>query len=263
MVSFNLTRNLAGQTIVITGASSGIGKEVALLCAQAGARTILLGRNVERLEEVAHMCGENSEFIVADFAKKADVDSVLARLEQETDIEALINCAGYGLMRPFLELSEVEIQAMFQVNFFATLALTHTVIRKMLQQNKGHIITIASQDAKLPTPEAASYSASKSAILSYMNVLRLELYKTDIHITTVNPGPVATAFFERADESGAYLQPIKPFLVQPIAVARKIVKAIGTSKREINLPFSLQLADAVYHLFPHLGDYIVVKLFKG
>ena len=95
----------------------------------------------------------------------------------------------------------------------------------MLKENKGHIINIASQAGKLATPKSSGYSASKHAVLGFTNSLRMELAKTDIYVTAVNPGPIQTNFFSIADQSGNYEKS-----------AEKTVNIIGKPKREVNLP---------------------------
>lgn len=253
---------LSGKRIMITGASSGIGKEIAFLCAKEGAHLILLGRNHERLVEVALKCGKDCDLLESDLLKEEDVKKIAKKIAEEKRLDVLINCAGFGRMEAFDQLSAGEMVDMFQVNVLSTIFLTQKAVEKMKKQGYGHVMTIASQAGKIPTPKSSIYSATKSALIAYHDALRLELYKTPIHITTVNPGPVDTPFFDLADKSGMYLKRIKHFVLKPDQLAQKMLKAIGSSKREINQPFLMELAGRFYRLFPKLGDFIVVHLFS-
>lgn len=257
-----MRKNLEGQRIMITGASSGIGKEVAFLCAEAGASVILLGRNRQRLSEVAAHCGKSSEIFVADLLNEADLQRISQLIDRQDRLDVLINCAGFGRMEAFDQLSSSEIVDMFQVNVLSTIYITQKAVEKMQRQGQGQVITIASQAGKIPTPKSCIYSSTKGALIAYMDALRLELYQTPLQILTVNPGPVETPFFTIADRSGQYLDRIKLFVIQPKKLAQKMVAAIGTNRREINMPWYMEAAGRFYRLFPRLGDFIVSHVFS-
>ncbi len=106
------------------------------------------------------------------------------------------------------------------------------------------------------------YSATKAAVIAYSNALRLELKPLGIAVLTVNPGPIRTAFFEIADETGEYIDRVKKMSLNPEIVAEKIVKAIGTRKRELNLPYYMELAHHGYQMFPWLGDHLAGGIFN-
>ena len=104
------------------------------------------------------------------------------------------------------------------------------------ESKSGHIINIASQAGKIATPKSSVYSATKHAVLGYTNSLRMELSDFQIKVTAVNPGPIGTDFFTIADESGTYAKSVQRYILKPEYVAKKVVDAMLTSTREINLP---------------------------
>lgn len=132
----------------------------------------------------------------------------------------------------------------------------------MAEQGSGHIVTIASMAGLIASANASVYSATKFAIIGFSNALRLELADHNVYVTTVNPGPVATAFFDTADPSGHYLDKVKRFTLSPETVAKKIIASLGKNKRELNMPMALVLAHKAYTLFPRLSDILARKIFR-
>lgn len=133
---------------------------------------------------------------------------------------------------------------------------------RMKERGKGHIINIVSMAGLIATSKSSLYSATKFAAIGFSNALRLELTPDSVYVTTVNPGPIRTAFFDQADPDGSYLKSVDRFLLEPDAVAKKIVKTIGKNKRELNLPLSLNLAHKFYSLFPKLADKLAGETFN-
>jgi len=115
---------------------------------------------------------------------------------------------------------------------------------------------------KVSTPKTAVYSATKGAVISFSNALRMELDPVNIRVTTVNPGPVDTPFFNQFDPDREYLQKMGYLVLKPEKIARKIVQNAGKNKREINLPLLLSGATHLYQLFPEIGDFILSRSFK-
>jgi short-subunit dehydrogenase len=141
--------------------------------------------------------------------------------------------------------------------------VTQLVAIKMADKEQGHIINIASQAGKMATSKSSIYSATKFAVIGYSNALRLELKQIGITVTTVNPGPIDTNFFDIADQSGTYLEKVGNMVLSSKSVAERIAKLIGTNKRELNLPYSMELASKFYTLFPKTGDFLALKLFDA
>jgi len=154
-------------------------------------------------------------------------------------------------------------EKMFRVNVLGMMYVTQLVAIQMAERKQGHIINIASQAGKIATPKSTIYSATKFAVMGYSNALRLELKPLNIYVTTVNPGPIETNFFDIADESGNYLEKVGRMVLNPVMVANRIVELIGTSKRELNLPYLMEVAGKLYSLFPRTGDFLALTFFNN
>ncbi len=254
-----LSGRLREKNIVITGASGGIGAEMAALCAERGARLWLLARNQEKLEEIAGALGTRYGAEVntdrLDVSDTEAVQSVFARILGEWGyVDVLVNNAGFGVFREAHEAPIEEIKGMFDVNVIGLMAATGMVLPSMRSRKSGHIINIASQAGKIATPKSSVYSATKHAVLGYSNSLRMELADLGVHVTTVNPGPIATNFFNIADEKGTYVKNVQRFMLQPRYVAEKVVDSMLTGRREINLPRWMNAGSTIYALFPRLFE---------
>ena len=258
---------LKGKNIVITGASGGIGAEIAKLCAESGANLVLIARSIEKLRQLQtelqqkhHVRVEVYQLDVSNTEKVKEVFTAIFAEIGEVDI--LVNNAGFGVFREAHAATMDEIKGMFDVNVVGLMACTSMVLPKMRERRFGHIINIASQAGKIATPKSSVYSATKHAVLGYTNSLRMELSDYNVLVTSVNPGPIATNFFNIADEKGTYVKNVKRYMLQPEYVARKVVDSMLTKTREINLPRWMNMGSVVYVLFPRLFERIGKKAFN-
>lgn len=259
--------HLKGKNIVITGASGGIGAEIAKLCAASGANLVLLARSIGKLEQLQTELQQKHQVKVGvfqlDVSDTAQVQEVFQRIfETIGDIDILVNNAGFGIFREAHLATIDEIKGMFDVNVVGLMACTSMVLPKMRERRFGHIINIASQAGKIATPKSSVYSASKHAVLGYTNSLRMELSDYNVQVTSVNPGPIATNFFNIADEKGTYVKNVQRFMLQPEYVAQKVVNCMLTKTREINLPRWMNMGSVVYILFPRLFERIGRRAFN-
>ena len=248
------------RTIIITGASGGLAQEMVKLLPND--QLILLGRNKEKL---AQLYGNHPhvELIEIDITDDSALEALVADLYlRYGKIDVLINNAGYGIFEEFDQISAQDIHQMFEVNTFALMNLSRRLGARMKERGKGHIINIVSMAGLIATAKSSLYSATKFAAIGFSNALRLELMPYGVYLTTVNPGPIRTGFFDQADPDGSYLKSVDRFLLEPYAVAKKIVKIIGKNKRELNLPLSLNLAHRFYSLFPKLADKLAGETFN-
>ena len=256
-----------GKYIVITGASGGIGKALALEVAKRGATPVLLARSLDKLEEAAKeikiTTGISAPFYRLDVRKREDVEAAFEKvLEQIPVIDVLVNNAGFGIFDEVHALSLDDMSEMFEVNVFGLIACTKKALPAMLDRNSGHIINIASQAGKLATPKSSVYSATKHAVLGFTNSLRMELHDTGIRVTAVNPGPIRTNFFDIADSSGHYKKNVEKWMLDPEAVAKKIADAMFTNRREINLPGWMGIGSKLYQVFPGLVEKFAGNIFR-
>ncbi len=256
-----MSDSLRNKVVVITGASSGIGRAIALECAQRGASVLLLARHEAKLKEVAaeaaSLSGSRALVFPTDMGKSEQIEKTFNDIvNQVKKIDFLVNAAGFGKFEKFLQTEPQEITKMFQVDVLGLMYFTRLVARVMIDQKHGQVINFGSIAGKVPTAKTAAYSAAKAAVIQFSNVLRLELKPFNVHVMTVNPGPVYTNFFNIADEKGNYVQQVQRFMLDPDDVAWQTVHYFGTRKRELNLPVSLALAAKLYELFPAIGDYV-------
>lgn len=190
-----------GKTILITGASSGIGRAMARRFGRAGARIVLVGRRADRLEALARELranGEEASIIVADLIEPASCERVVSEAKQAAGpVDVLINSAGVGEYGRFREQDLEAVDRMMQLNMTALVRLTHMVLREMVERRSGHIVNIASTAAFQPTPYMSVYGATKAFVLSFSVSLWEEVRRRGVRVTCIAPGPVETEFFDR------------------------------------------------------------------
>lgn len=258
---------LKNKVVVVTGGSVGLGEEICYEAAKQGAIVIVCARREEQIEKVREKCQQLSQ--QQSFAYPVDVSDVksiqtlVTKIQLEVGrVDILVNNAGFGVFEDFLSFDLEQARQMFEVNFFGMLYLTQALAIDMVEQKQGHIINVASMAGKMATPKSTIYSATKFAVLGFSNALRLELKPYRVHVTTVNPGPIRTNFFDLADPSGEYLANLGCLVLDPRKLAKLIVQNMVHPKREINRPYAMSLAAHCYDLFPKIGDYLAGGLFN-
>ena len=185
---------------VVTGASSGLGREFALALAERGYPVLAVARRGERLRVLADEvdAGEGRlEPLVADLSRPAGVEALLARAG-EIEVELLVNNAGVASYGPFASASTERERGLVRLNVEAIVALTRGLLPQLLDRGRGGIINVASQMAFQPMPYFASYAASKAFVLSFSEALAEELRGTAVRVTAIAPGFVSTEFTEVA-----------------------------------------------------------------
>ncbi|MTH52296.1 SDR family NAD(P)-dependent oxidoreductase [Bacillus mangrovi] len=258
---------LKNKVVYITGASGGIGEAMARKTAAAGASVVLLARREEKLKtlaaELRDTYGTEALYSVLDVSDTGAIEPVFRELLAKTGrIDVLINNAGFGVFKTVEDSALKEMEKMFKVNVFGLIGCTKAVLPAMRAQGSGHVINIASQAGKIATPKSSLYSATKHAVLGFSNSLRMECKGTGIQVTTVNPGPIRTDFFDTADESGEYTKNVERWMLTPEFVAEKVVQSIVHYKREINLPRWMNAGSTVYQLAPGLIEKLAGNAFN-
>ncbi len=181
---------LEGKTVLVTGASSGIGRGIAVTCSKMGAKVIINGRNEIRLQEtLALLKGENHIVMVGDLTDSSIITTVVSSLPK---LDGIVHCAGVGTRVLCKNIVEADIDQTININFKAPVML-QTEILKQKKINKGaSIVFIASISYNSPTVGNALYSASKGALISYANCLQLELAPRMIRVNCISPAMVWT-----------------------------------------------------------------------
>ena len=246
---------LAGKVVVVTGASMGIGEAIAKAFAIEGASVVLLSRDSARAEAARARigCPERTVALSCDVRNSEEIDRVLAlTLHHFKQVDVWINNAGHGLIDSVAEVETQACHELFETNFFGALSAMQAVIPVMRQQGGGTIINISSVAGHIPVPFNASYCATKFALNAIGKAAGVELKSDGIHVLTVCPGYVRTAFSENAIR-GNELKKIRPATVRGITaerVARATLRGYLKGKREVIVPWTMHIPVKLYQLFP-------------
>jgi len=191
--------SLANKTILITGASSGIGRGIAVECSKMGAKIIITGRNSERLDETYSLLqGEGHIVIQADLSKQEEID----RLVSETpEIEGCVHSAGIPQMSPVKYMNRESLSDILNINTMGPILLTSLLLKKKKLQRKSSVVFISSISGVYTANSGeSSYAASKGAINGFVKVAALELAARNIRVNSINPGLVPTRILELSNE---------------------------------------------------------------
>lgn len=183
--------SLKNKTILVTGASSGIGKAIAIECSKMGANVIITARNEDRLNETFSLMNiGNHKLILADLNSEDELNDLIENL---TQLDGLVQCAGITIPKPFRFYSKENIKSVMSVNFEAPIFLTQTLIKKKKINKQASIVFISSISGVYVSYMGNSiYSASKGAINGFIKGLAIELSGRGIRVNSVNPGMVET-----------------------------------------------------------------------
>jgi len=221
------------NTALITGASGGIGRDLAALHAQRGGDLVLVARRADALQDVKHELEAKQNVSVHCIALDLiETDAPRQLLERVTElgleIDVLINNAGFGGHGDFHERDWADDEAMIRLNVMALCEITHLFLKGMVARDRGRILNVASMAAFLPGPGMAVYYATKAFVASFSQAIAEELRKTNITVTALCPGPVKTGFGERADVSD--VKGFQANVADSMDVARKGYEAMLKGK---------------------------------
>ena len=182
--------SLSDKTILVTGASSGIGQAIAISVSKMGAKVVINGRNIVKLENtLSQMAGENNSILAGDITKREDVSKLSDTVPQ---LDGIVHCAGVGHRMPAKMLTENDIDTVMRANFNGAVLLQAALLQKKKVKKDSSIVFIASKAADCPSPGNAVYSASKGALISYARCLALELAPRGIRVNCICPAMVWT-----------------------------------------------------------------------
>lgn len=182
--------SLEGKTVLVTGASSGIGQGIAVTCSKMGARVVVNGRNEQKLQKtLSQMEGNSHEVLTCDLTKHEPMVSMVGKLPK---LDGVVHCAGIGERTLCKNIVEADIDKMVSANFKAPVMLQTELLRQKKINKSGSIIFVASIANESPSIGNALYSASKGAIISYANCLQLELAPRLIRVNCISPAMVWT-----------------------------------------------------------------------
>ncbi len=254
------------QTFIITGASSGIGKGLAIRLLELGAQVAVCGRNQEKLNELAHTNqGQNLLTVKADVSIEADCDRLVAEtIAKFGKIDVLINNAGISMRALFQEVDLEVLRQSMDINFWGTVYCTKYALPHILK-TKGSILGISSIAGYKGLPCRTGYSASKFAMQGFLESLRIELSQQQVNVLWISPGFVASNIRNTALNAQGMAQSETPLdeknLMSAEECAEKILKAIQQRKRSLIMTTQGKLTVWMNKFFPSFVDKQVYKHF--
>ncbi len=230
------------RVVVVTGASSGIGRQVALDFAARGAAVVLAARRADRLSEVARDCeraGGSAEPVAGDVAAEGFVEALVARaLVRFGRLDVVVNNAGVPKHKQFFDVTPDDVEHTLRVNLIAPARLVVAALPAMLRQAEGWIVNVSSVAGKLPPPREAVYAASKFGLTGLTEGLWLDLAGSNVHACVVHVGPIDTEIWQKTDEPTAFRGRKLP----PSAVSAAVFRAIERRLHEVWVPGRMRLA---------------------
>jgi len=243
---------LKGKIVVITGASSGIGRSTVLEFAKQEVKAIILvSRNKERLSQVESELSGKSESMI--FACDISNNSEVLKMSREVlsvydTVDILVNNAGIGILGKVADQSIEELELITKTNYFGMIYCTKAFLNSMLRKKNGHIINVASL--------AASFG-----ILGFSESLQHELHGTGVRVTVVSPIGVKTNFFHHPSFGNKFKNKQR-FYLDPHSVSRAIIRACNSNRLEIVVPFYMRGGVWIKHTIPYLVNPIVGTSFR-
>jgi short-subunit dehydrogenase len=255
--------DFADRVAVVTGASSGIGAQLARDLAARGAHVALLARREDRLRELADEIGRGGVTalpVVCDVSERASVDAafaaVLARLGK---IDLLVNNAGYVRHALFKDHPIDDIERMMRTNYLGTVYTIKAVLPSMRARRQGWIVNLSSVAGKLGQPDESAYSATKFAVTGLSEAIGYELAPLGIHVMTVYPALVRTEMF--TPEVLARMPPrVQRTFLEPPEFTRRVLQALARGAYEVTVPRYVTIAYAIRTLIPSLHRRITTRL---
>ncbi|CAN5170008.1 SDR family oxidoreductase [soil metagenome] len=254
------------QVVIVTGASSGIGRSVALAFAAAGAQVALVARSGAALAELkAEIRGRGERAFVAacDVTDRAQVSAMVAAVVARCGrIDILVNNAGIGAHGPFLWTAREDFERILGVNLFGVVNCTSAVLPHMIRERAGKVVNVSSIVGKRGYPGAAAYCTSKFALEGFAEALRIEVAHHGIRVIQVCPGLTDTAFFDHLLETGGHRRPDRR-MMSPDRVATLLLDAVRHNRREIVIGLKGKLLVWLDKFFPKQLDRLLRVRVEG
>ena len=259
-----------GKVIVVTGAGSGMGREVALELLRRGAKVAAVDLNETTLKETAAMAADAGSISthVLNITDRAGVEALpQAVIDRFGAVDGIFNCAG--IIQPFVKLAELDyaaIDRVMDVNFRGTLDMTKSFLPLLLKRPEAHIVNISSMGGFLPVPGQSIYGASKAAVKLMTEGLWAELADTNVHVTVIFPGAVATNI---TTNSGVAIPGMggdaskQPKMLTAQQAALEIIKAFEKNAFRACVGSDSRLMDRFYRLSPKRATGLIAKQMKS
>ncbi|OAB60827.1 short-chain dehydrogenase [Leptolyngbya valderiana BDU 20041] len=247
--------DLSGKTVIITGASLGVGAATARAFFEAGANLVLVARGREALEALAEALGAPERILIEplDVTDTAGFERLLDKVRSRFGgVDILVNNAGFHARGPLASVSAEEVGRMIDVNLKAPMQLTRLALDDLRKSSRPAVIQVASLAGRTPVPGSASYSASKFGLRAFSLALAEEMRDSGIKFACVSPGPIDTGFIMDDIDAVSDLTFSQP-IVTAEEVAEEIVRLVDDGRRDAPMPRLSGLLTTLTYLFPALG----------
>jgi short-subunit dehydrogenase len=228
-----------GVAALVTGASSGIGRLLALRLAREGARVALVARRTDALATVAgeiRATGGEALVLPCDVADRAAAEDTAARAAATLGgVDLLVNNAGFGRHRAFLEWDVADMERVMRVNYLGSLYFSKALLPAMVERRRGWIVFVASVAGRIASTQESAYAASKFAMVGLASALSMEVEEAGVHVLTVCPGVIRTPFFDD-DELARMPSVARRGMVEPEGLVEAIVAALRAGRRDLTWP---------------------------
>ena len=251
---------LKNKTVVVTGASSGIGRAAALEFARRGANLVLAARRAELLEEVANECrnlGVECRIVVTDVTLRSDCQHLIDIAGQ---VDVLVNNAGFAVFDPFESAKPDDLEAMMQTNYFGAVWCAQAVLPQMLARRRGTIVNVASIAGIMGYARMGGYCATKFAMIGFSETLRDEVLGRGVRVAMVCPGTVETQFFVKAERGKMPGASRLILAIKPEHVARSIADAAEDGKYRRILPIGAMAFLRMKEIFPRFAHLLMRRV---
>lgn len=258
---------IAGKVSLITGGSSGIGKQLAMDLAKRGANIIITGRDQERLQQAqAEMTilGYQVSGIVCDVTQQSQVDQLVVKvLADYGQLDILVNNAGYAVYETFEESDLTEILRLVDVNLLGVIRCIKGFLPSMIARRSGQIVNIASIAGRLIITPNGTYGAAKHGLVALSEALKYELGHFGIKVNVICPGRIETAFFDHETFQKRAARPETKHTIPIEKVSREIIRAIEKNRYMTYVPSTLGLLVWLTNAFPFIVKPLYGKLLSS
>lgn len=248
--------NTKGKLALVTGASSGMGRSIAMALARSGAEVILLARKRSLLDQTAaeiNAAGGRAHAIPVDLSDPEEVEIAATKIKTETGVpDIIVNNAGSGKWRFIDETTPEEAVQMMALPYFAAFYMTRAFYREMLERNSGHIVNISSVGSRFVWPGATAYIAARWAMRGFTEALRADLHGTGVGVTLYESGVVDSPYWENNPGSRERVPKMGNLVptVTTAQVGEAVVRGIKRNRKLIVIPFMMKMTYWQHALFP-------------
>jgi short-subunit dehydrogenase len=252
------------QRALVTGASSGLGRGLAIELLKNGYEVALVGRNEKRLAEIARAYPKG-QVVVADLADESQFKNLYARAKAavEGPFNLIVNCAGMAISGRIQDFPAEAMKACWNVNFASAVAITQAALPDLLDQKEAMVVNVTSGVGRRALPFVSPYCTAKAALISFSDSLRVEVAGTNIKVLSFSPGPVQSDFHQATQHFGQSALTFPPFHgLSAELVAHQLFQSIVNRRERVVLGLKAAMAHHMNYWVPAFTDFVVNKMYR-